>query len=196
MTLWGNILRQDGYLHWERHIRAFNDVKREDFLEGRYRDYASVDEPMPLRHGQTQSAPHMDAIFVDAVDPGPDDIILEIGTGSGYLTAILSLLCRRVISVEYYCDLAHAAAKNIARYGTDNVDLICGNINSICLRENFDAIISTSSFRREPHFLLSILKQEGIFIFPLGSYPPQELIAIRGGTRTKLGMVSFVTIID
>ncbi|MEM2056039.1 MAG: protein-L-isoaspartate O-methyltransferase [Thermoplasmatales archaeon] len=196
MTLWGDILSHEGYLHKERHIKAFNDVKREDFLEGRYRYYASVDEPMPLRHGQTQSAPHMDAIFVEAVDPEPEDIVLEIGTGSGYLTTILSFLCKRVISVEYYCDLAQAAAKSIARYGADNIDLICGNINSICLRENFDAIISTSSFRKEPNFLLSILKQDGILIFPLGSYPPQELIEIKSGKRAKLGIVSFVTIID
>ena len=196
MRGWGDRLSEEGYLRRKEDIEAFNTVKREDFLDLRMRISASLDEPVPIAHGQTQSAPHMNAIFVDNTRPGEKDSVLEIGTGSGYLTAILSLLSGKVVSVEYFCDLSKIARKRIASYSRGNVYLICGDINRICFRSKFDAIISTSSFRREPTYLLPFLKEEGRMIFPLGSYPPQKLIKIEKGERKDLGYVSFVTIIE
>ncbi|MEM0140722.1 MAG: protein-L-isoaspartate O-methyltransferase [Thermoplasmatales archaeon] len=196
MSNWGDRLEKERYLHQERHIRVFNSVKREDFVDRKYKAFTLSDEPLPLEHGQTQSAPHMNAIFVDLVNPTQDDSVMEIGTGSGYLTTILSFLSGKVISIEYYCDLARSAAKNIARYERRNVQIICGNVNSICLKAKFDAIISTSSFRKEPAFLFPLVKENGIFVFPLGSYPPQKLIMFKEGKKTEIGMVSFVTIVD
>ncbi|MGC8645109.1 MAG: protein-L-isoaspartate O-methyltransferase family protein [Thermoplasmata archaeon] len=196
MRGWGDRLKREGYLHSEAHVDVFNRVKREDFVDEGMRAFSFTDEPIPITHGQTQSAPHMNAIFVDHINPREEDQVLEIGTGSGYLTAILSLLSKRVVTVEYFYDLAHSASGRIARYSKRNVDVICGNINQICFRAKFDAIISTASFRKEPSYLLSFLKDDGRIIFPLGGYPPQRLIKIEGGKREDLGYVSFVTIID
>jgi protein-L-isoaspartate(D-aspartate) O-methyltransferase len=193
---WGKILSKEGFLHNPTHSDTFNAVDRRDFLPEDLKKYSDADEPIPILFNQTQSAPHMNAIFVNYGEPDENDDVLEIGTGSGYLTVILSFLSKRVVSVEYLRDMLAWSSKNIAKYERKNIDLVSGNINNLCFKRRFDLIISSASFRNEPTFLNRLLKPEGTMVYPLGKFPPQKLIGIKGGKRQELGWVAFVNISD
>jgi protein-L-isoaspartate(D-aspartate) O-methyltransferase len=193
---WGDALRNEGFLIKQEYIDVFNLVNRSDFVPERFRKHSDNDEPVPIPFEQTQSAPHMDAIFINYVEPKDDEMALEIGTGSGYFSTILSFLVRRVVSIEYLPGLSQWAAGNISKYRRENLDLLVGNINRICLREKFDIIISTASFRNEPDFLSKFIKPGGRIIFPVGSLPPQRLVGFKNGKRKELGSVAFVNIAD
>lgn len=194
MKLWGKELSKEGFLHKHEHSEAFDRVDRSDFLQGEYEGYADLDEPIPIPCDQTQSAPHMNAIFINYGDPRMSESVLEIGTGSGYLTVILSFLSREVLSVERCPELSEFSSRNISKYGRKNIRLISGNINRMCFKRKFDLIISTASFRDEPLFLRKLIEENGKIIYPLGSYPPQRLIGFNKGKREELGWVSFVNI--
>ena len=196
MKSWGTILSKEGFLGNSLYIKVFDFIDRSDFLPDELKKYSDSDEPVPIPFDQTQSAPHMDAIFVDRGGPTEEDTVLEIGTGSGYLTTIMSYLCRRVVSVERIPGLSKWASSNISKYARKNIDLIIGNVNRACLKEKFDLIISTASFREEPDFLIKFIKPNGRIIFPLGSYPPQRLVTYKNGKRKDLGSVAFVNIVD
>jgi protein-L-isoaspartate(D-aspartate) O-methyltransferase len=193
---WGKVLSEEGFLHKSAYSDAFNIVDRSDFLPDDLKKYSDADEPMPIPYNQTQSAPHMNAIFVNYGQPNENEEVLEIGTGSGYLTVILSLLSKRVVSIEYLRDMMMWSSKNIAKYGRNNIDLISGNVNNLCFKRKFDLIISSASFRTEPSFLTKLIKPDGTVVFPLGEFPPQRLIGIRNGKRKELGWVAFVNISD
>lgn len=196
MKKWGARLRSEGFLRDPSYSDAFDLIDRKDFLPDNMKGYADADEPIPIPFDQTQSAPHMDAIFVDSGEPRKSENLLEIGTGSGYLTAILSLLSKSVVSLECISVLSHFARENISRYDVKNVELIVGNVNHMCLKTRFDLIISTASFRKEPYFLRDLLNHGGRAIFPIGSYPPQRLVRYKNEKREELGSVAFVNIVD
>lgn len=196
MKQWGSVLSEEGFLGNAAYADAFNLIDRSDFLPEEYGKFSTTDEPVPIGYNQMQSAPHMDAIFVDHGEPSNDEVVLEIGTGSGYLTAVLSLLSLKVISIECVPELSRWAKKNISKYGRSNIDLMIGNVNRTCLKERFDLIISTASFKKEPDFLNDLAKPDGRIIFPLGSYPPQRLVKYKNGKREELGSVAFVNIVD
>lgn len=196
MKLWGKSLIDRGLLTKKVYADAFDLVDRSDFLPDRYKKYSDVDRPAPISSDQTQSAPHMDAIFVSYVEPKDDETVLEIGTGSGYLTTILSFLCKGVVSLDCSSELSKWARCNVMKYGRKNIEFIIGNINRICLKRRFNLIISAASFKSEPKFLEKMIEPDGRIIFPLGSFPPQQLVGYRNGNREELGAVSFVNIVD
>ncbi|MCL4447663.1 MAG: methyltransferase domain-containing protein [Thermoplasmatales archaeon] len=196
MKHWGSVLSEEGFLENSAYADAFDLIDRSDFLTDKYKKFSDVDEPVPIPFNQMQSAPHMEAIFVNYGEPKEDQVVLEIGTGSGYLTAILSFLCRRVVTLECIPELSKWAITNISKYGRTNVDLLVGNINRVCLTRKFDLIISTASFNSEPEFLKKLIVPDGRIIFPLGRFPPQRLIRYKNKKREELGSVSFVNIMD
>lgn len=196
MIKWGTVLAEEGLLRNPSYAKIFDLVERADFITEEYRRLSDSDEPVPIPYNQMQSAPHMDAIFVNFAKPSSDDLALEIGTGSGYLTTILSLICARVVSIEYIPGLSIWASKNISKYHVKNVDLIIGNINRTPIKQKFDLIISTASFRKEPDFLKRLMKPGGRLIFPAGVYPPQRLIRVTDDKREEIGSVAFVNIVD
>lgn len=196
MTKWGTVLAEEGLLRNPSYVRIFDLVDRADFVTEEYRGLSYSDEPVPIPYKQMQSAPHMDAIFVEYGKPSGDDLTLEIGTGSGYLTTILSFICKRIVSIEYIPGLSKWASGNISKYGVKNVDLIIGNINRTPIKQKFDIIIATASFRKEPEFLKKLMKPGGRLIFPAGVYPPQRLIRITDDKREEISSVAFVNIVD
>ncbi len=196
MILWGEKLTRERFLDNPDYASVFDSVDRFDFVPEEYGKRSDSDEPIPIHFGQTQSAPHMDAIFVAQGEPEKNDRVLEIGTGSGYLTTILSFLSGRVMSIERIPELAKWAGENISKYNRTNIDLVIGNVNSICINEKFDLVVSTASFRREPNFLSDLVKAGGTVIFPLGRYPPQRLIKYKNGKRKEICSVAFVSIVD
>src|SRR6266567_5160467 len=111
----------------ERVLQAMSTLPRDEFLSGGARRHAYEDRALAIECGQTISQPLVVALMTQAVAPKPDDVALEVGAGSGYQAAVLSRLCRKVITVEREPALAEHAAETLRRLGFDNVEVAVGD---------------------------------------------------------------------
>ena len=180
-----------------RVLAAFRSVPRERFVPPGLRASSYDDTALPLACGQTISQPFIVALMTEALHLRGDETVLEIGTGSGYQTAILARLVRHVYSAEVEPDLAAAVRARLDRLSIDNVTLAVGNGLEI-FREHapFDAILSAAAPEKFPEELIDQLAEGGRCIIPIGERDYQHLWMVekRGGTvtRTKLDAVRFV----
>lgn len=181
----------------QRVLDAFRSVPRELFVPWQHRASAYDDTPLPLDRGQTISQPFIVAMMTELLRLRGDETVLEIGTGSGYQTAILARLVRHVYSAELEPDLARTAAARLAQLGIDNVTLATGNgVEIFRQRGPFDAILSAAAPARLPEELIDQLAEGGRCIIPVGEAEAQNLWLIekRDGrvTRKVLDPVRFV----
>ncbi len=168
------------YTLQQRVFEAMASVGREEFVPRELKPYAYDNNPLPIGCGQTISQPFIVGLMTDLLEPGPEDVILEIGTGCGYQAAILARLTRQVYSVEIIPDLARQAAMNLGRLGIDNVEIITGD-GSDGLPEHapYDGIIVTAAAPKIPSGLIAQLKPFGRMVIPLGTRDtPQELMLV------------------
>lgn len=186
-----------------RTLEAMRKVPREKFVPDDMRHAAFRNGALPVGHGQTISQPYMVAIMTELLDLGPDSVVLEIGTGTGYQAAVLSCLAGRVYSIERIPELAESASRRLADLGYDNVEVRCGNG---CLgwpeKAPFDGIVVTAAADQVPPALIEQLKPGGCMVIPVGArHSHQELELIskdengETSTRKVLG-VAFVPLID
>ncbi|MDP9195126.1 MAG: protein-L-isoaspartate(D-aspartate) O-methyltransferase [Acidobacteriota bacterium] len=180
-----------------RVLAAFRSVPRELFVPPNLRASSYDDTPLPLGHSQTISQPYIVALMTELLRLRGHERVLEIGTGSGYQTAILARLVRHVYSAEVEPDLASAVRERLDQLGIDNVTLGAGNGLEI-FREHarFDAILSAAAPEILPENLIDQLAEGGRCILPVGASDFQYLWLIerRDGrvTRTRLESVRFV----
>mgnify|MGYP002336162947 CR=1 FL=1 len=155
-----------------RVLAAMAEVPREEFVPAASRAEAYADRAVPLAAGQTVSQPWIVAAITQALALQPADRALEIGTGSGYSAAVLSLLVESVVSIERLAELAELARANLARVGVDNVEVICAD-GSVGLPERapFDAIAVHAAAPSEPQELLAQLAPGGRLVAPVSSMP-------------------------
>ncbi len=185
-----------------RVMQAMRNVPREEFVPPDMKFDAFENGPLPIGHGQTISQPYIVALMTDMVAPEPEHSILEIGTGSGYQTAILSQLCSRVYSVEVVAELGAAAAAIFNRLGYDNIETRIGDgYRGWPEHAPYDGIIVTAAATHIPEALIEQLKPGGRMAIPVGQpYSYQELMLVRkdgqGKTHTQsvLG-VAFVPLV-
>lgn len=111
----------------QRVLDLIASVPREDFVPQQYRKLAFSDTRIPLAHGQVMMSPKVEARMLQALDVNPDDKVLEVGTGSGYVTALLAKLAKHVHSVDIYQDFTEAAAAKLEKHGVQNVSLSTGD---------------------------------------------------------------------
>src|SRR5690606_30919476 len=135
---------------WEvldpRVLELLFEVKREDFVPPEHRALAFADLEIPLGHGESMMAPKLEARLLQELDVQPGDAVYEVGTGSGYLTALLARRARHVTSVEIYADLRERAARNLAAAGIANVTLLDGDgARELLAPGPFDVIVLTGS---------------------------------------------------
>jgi protein-L-isoaspartate(D-aspartate) O-methyltransferase len=180
-----------------RVLDAFRSVPRELFVPPGLRASSYDDTPLPLACGQTISQPFIVALMTEALRLGGDEIVLEIGTGSGYQTAILAQLVRHVYSAELESDLAATVRDRLDRLGIRNVTLGVGNgLEVFRQHAPFDAILSAAAPEAFPQALIEQLAEGGRCIIPIGTHDYQHLWMIekRDGkvTRTRLDPVRFV----
>jgi protein-L-isoaspartate(D-aspartate) O-methyltransferase len=184
-----------------RVLDAFRAVPRELFVDAAQRGMAYEDTPLPLAHGQTISQPYIVALMTELLQLEESDRVLEIGTGSGYQTAILARLVREVYSAELEPELAASTRERLAQLGITNVVLGVGNgIELFRAHAPFDAILSAAAPRSIPEELLEQLAEGGRCIIPVGGADMQHLWLIerKDGElqRSRLDAVRFVPLRD
>ena len=164
----------------DRVMQAIAAVPREKFVPDYSVAFAYDNGPLTIGYGQTISQPYIVALMTDLLDLSDENIVLEIGTGSGYQAAILAKLCRKVYSIEKIPELAEAADQRLKALGYDNIETRCSNgYTGWHEKAPFDAIIVTAAASHIPPALLEQLKRGGRMVIPVGlPYMHQELMLV------------------
>lgn len=153
----------------EKILHLFEQVPRSHFVPEAYSDFAYSDMQVPLPHGQRMLTPLEEGIMLQALDLKGAETVLEIGTGTGFFTALLSKLCKQVISVEYFPEFTAKAARKLETHHCNNVTLITGDASRGWLEQApYDAVVFTGA-------LETISKTQLLQVMPGG-----RLIAIVG----------------
>ncbi len=158
-------------------IDVLRKVPRHKFVEQKYLKEAYNDHPLPLTQGQTISQPYIVALMTELLELYGDEKVLEIGTGSGYQTAILAELAETVYTVDRLTELSHEAQQTLQQLGYKNIHLQVGD-GSVGWQElaPYDRIIVTASAPNIPQPLIDQLKEGGKIVIPLGSSFGQDLV--------------------
>jgi protein-L-isoaspartate(D-aspartate) O-methyltransferase len=179
-------------------LRVMEDVPRELFVEPADRDDAYRDTALGIACGQTISQPFVVAYMTEQLSLQKSHQVLEIGTGSGYQAAILSGLCKWVLTIERYRTLADRARKRLEELGCDNVEVMVGDGFDVPAGAgNFDRILVTAAMEQIPEALAERLEPDGVLIAPVGpQHGVQTLVRLvrteSGFERKELVDVRFV----
>jgi protein-L-isoaspartate(D-aspartate) O-methyltransferase len=180
-------------------LEALGRVERHKFVPPGQVRYAYENRPLPIGHGQTISQPYIVALMTDLLEPGKDDVVLEVGTGSGYQAAVLAGLVDHVYSIEIVEALATSARERLRRLGYDNVTTKLGD-GYYGWEEHapFDSIIVTAAASHVPPPLIGQLKPGGKMVIPVGAqFMTQLLLLLEKGedgeiVTRQIGAVRFV----
>ena len=184
----------------ERLLGVMEKVARHRFVPPSLWKEAYTDHPLPIGEGQTISQPYIVALMSEALCLSGEEKVLEIGTGSGYQTAILAELASTVVTVERSCTLSQAAQERLRHFGYRNIRFVIGD-GTLGLpgEAPFDRILATGSLPRIPTALLEQLAADGILILPMGNKILQRLLQVkRSGSSHEerdLGACRFVPLI-
>jgi protein-L-isoaspartate(D-aspartate) O-methyltransferase len=152
-----------------RVLEAMRAVPRHRFVPAHLAWAAYDDGPLPIGHGQTISQPYIVAVMTELLEPGPDDVVLDVGTGSGYQAAVLSRLAKRVYSIEIVPELAAEARARLAALGYENVEVITGDgWAGLPERAPFDGILVAAAPPEVPQALLDQLGEGARLVIPVG----------------------------
>lgn len=184
-------------------IEAMNRIDRKIFVSEEYEESAYLEVPLPIGFGQTISAPHMVGIMCSALNLSHGDKVLEIGTGSGYNAAVISLLVGddgHVYTIERIAELAEIARRRMELLRIKNVTVVVGDgKNGLAEYSPFDKIVLTCYARKIPEQLLSQLSDNGVLLCPVGNELVQVLkriTKVRGKIHEEnLMEVKFVPLI-
>ncbi|MFP5362755.1 MAG: protein-L-isoaspartate(D-aspartate) O-methyltransferase [Thermoleophilia bacterium] len=185
----------------QRVIEAVAAVPRELFVAPALERFAYADRPLPIGGGQTISQPSLVARMCELLELGEDDVVLDVGSGSGYHAALLSRLCRHVFGVELDGDLAAQAARSLELAGIENVTIIAGDGSAgVPERAPFDAInVAATASGGVPATLEQQLAVGGRLIAPVDDDGDERLVLVRrtraGFERTPLDCVRFVPLL-
>ena len=162
----------------DRVLHVMSEIPREEFLTGRARRHAYEDRALAIGCGQTISQSLVVALMTQSLNLKPDAIVLEIGTGSGYQAAILSRLCRRVVTIEREAALAEQASATLRRLGFDNVEVAVADGSMGWPAEApYDGILVACAAREVPPALVDQVAEGGRLVIPVHVVPdePQDL---------------------
>lgn len=171
-----------------RVLEAFLEVPRHEFVLSEHIAEAYEDHPLPIGEGQTISQPYMVAVMTEALSLGGEERVLEIGTGSGYQTAILARLAREVYSIERYATLACQAKERLRRLGVTTATVVVGDgSQGYPPAAPYEGIVVTAGAPRVPDVLVEQLTAGGRLVIPVGDVHSQELLLVskHGHTITQ-----------
>jgi protein-L-isoaspartate(D-aspartate) O-methyltransferase len=157
-------------------LSAMGAVPRHEFVPPEYLDLAYADRPLPIGADQTISQPYIVAYMTEALEPGPDDRVLEVGTGSGYQAAVLAEIVARVVTLEISPILARRAARTLRELGYRNVMVVAADgRRGLPRAAPFDAILLAAAPVRVPEVLVDQLAEGGRMVGPVGDGVDQVL---------------------
>ena len=163
-----------------RVLDAMLRVPRHEFVPEPYRSEAYEDHPLPIGESQTISQPYVVALMLESLQIASSDKVFEVGTGSGYVTALLAELAAQVFSIERYPALTASASNVLTALGYSNIQVVTGDGTlGLSAAAPFDAILVSAAAPNLPHTLLTQLREGGRMIVPVGSPDSQQLQFIR-----------------
>jgi protein-L-isoaspartate(D-aspartate) O-methyltransferase len=168
----------------ERVLDAMLRIPRHKFIAEQYRDQAYEDHPVPIGEGQTISQPYMVALMIEALQLKPADHALEVGSGSGYVTALLAELTAQVFSVERHAVLVTESRRVLDSLGYKNAQVfLCDGSQGLSKYAPYDAIVVSAAAVEVPRPLLEQLAEGGRMVIPIGPPDAQQLqlIEIKNG---------------
>ncbi len=183
-------------------LGAVEKTPRELFVPAAFQDQAYENVALPIGHGQTISQPLVVALMTERLEIGERDKVLEIGTGSGYQTAILARLARRVFTIERHRELSREAEQRFEALRLHNIVCRIGDGSRGWVEQvPFDRIIVTAAAEEVPVALVDQLAPDGIMVLPVGEeYRDQKLLRVRrkgqGYSTEDLGAVRFVPLVE
>ena len=171
-------------------LKAMGEIRREEFVPETYQSQAYADGPLPIGMGQTISQPYIVALMTQELRLDSDCEVLEIGTGSGYQTAVLSRLVKKIYTIERFPELSESAQAVLGRLGIDNVEFYIGDGSCGWPRHRwdpvsqrmaewqpcFDRIMITAAVPEVPQPLIEQLAEGGFIVAPVGLSGVQELV--------------------
>lgn len=173
-------LKQSGALRSERIAEAFEAIDRKDFIPAEYEELAYEDRPLLIGYGQTISQPTTVAFMLELLDPRSGQTIADIGSGSGWQTALLAYIVGktgRVVAVEVIPELLKQAQRSIAPYQFSNITWLSGSAwDPLPVTDRFDRIIIAAASQEVPPQLLKRLKVGGRLVAPLGLEFSQDIV--------------------
>jgi protein-L-isoaspartate(D-aspartate) O-methyltransferase len=162
-----------------RVLDALALVRREDFVSAAHQRLAFADVCLPLGHGQVMMKPVIEGRVLQALNLQPDERVLQIGTGSGFLTACMAQLCAHVTSIDVHEDFTAMAQARLADAGIANVELLTGDaLEAWQPQQTFDAIVVTSAVWQVPQRFLGWLKPGGRLLAIRGESPAQQAVLL------------------
>jgi protein-L-isoaspartate(D-aspartate) O-methyltransferase len=164
----------------ERVLQAMQRVPRHEFVPAEFREQSYEDRPLPIGEGQTISQPYIVAIMLEALALQPTEKVLEVGTGCGYLTALLAELCHHVFSVELHESLAHQAQTVLQQLGYTNATVFAGDgAQGLPQYAPFQAVVVSAATAEVPEPMFEQLGEDGRLVIPVGPPETQQLQLIR-----------------
>jgi len=162
-----------------RVLNVLSALPREDFVPAAHRTLAYADLALPLAHGEYMMKPVVEGRALQALDLAPTDDVLEIGTGSGFLTACLGRLAREVVSLELHADLADAARARLAAHSIGNVTIETADALTARSTRRFNVICVTGAVTRIPPHFIDWLQPDGRMFIVRGRSPAMEAVLLR-----------------
>jgi protein-L-isoaspartate(D-aspartate) O-methyltransferase len=179
-----------------RVLDVMAEVPREEFIPQSHRSQAYSDGPLPIGMDQTISQPYIVALMTQELQVGPECKVLEIGTGSGYQTAVLSKLAKKVYTIERFGELADSARMVLSKLGISNVEFCVGDgsngwpVSRLPPSGCFDRIMITAGVPKIPEPLVGQLADGGLIVAPVGGRAVQELVACeKKADKLKIGAI-------
>jgi protein-L-isoaspartate(D-aspartate) O-methyltransferase len=184
----------------ERVLAAMSTVSRENFVVPELREHAYEDRPLGIGCDQTISQPYIVASMLQAAQLRPEDHVLELGTGSGYQTALLAEIVQSVVSLERHRELAEIARERLSCLGYTNIEIIVGDGTlGYAPRAPYDVILVSAAAPKIPQPLVDQLALGGRMVLPVGDRDLQNLVLVRkeedGVRRIRLDGCAFVPLI-
>jgi protein-L-isoaspartate(D-aspartate) O-methyltransferase len=169
-------------------LNAIKTVPRDEFVSLPFRNMAYFDGPLPIGQGQTISQPYIIGYMTEALEVKPHHTVLEIGTGCGYQTAVLSLLAKKIISLEIHNSLAVNAEKRLKRLGYKNVEIHHSDGKKGWGKNSpYHRILVTACPQKVPSALINQMANDGIMVIPVGEEKESQILMVI--TKNKDGKV-------